>query len=155
MAACLGPGALTTGKAARGFSLPALADSRQRVALSDYAGKPVIINFFATWSPPCQAETQLLAHYYRHYHGKVLIIGVDSRDSRGAALALLRRSLVTYPVATDPNLTVATRYGVPGLPATYFLDARHRIVKIDFGWLSWKKIRRGVAAMRSGIPVHY
>jgi cytochrome c biogenesis protein CcmG/thiol:disulfide interchange protein DsbE len=152
VAACLAPKVLSTGETASSFSLPELANSHQRVSLSDYAGKPVIINFFASWSPPCKGETGLLAHFYRFYHGKVLILGVDSRDDRTAALQLMRRSLVTYPVVTDPALAVAARYGVPGIPATYFLNARHEIVKTDLGWLSWKKLRTGVTEMDPASP---
>jgi peroxiredoxin len=147
VAACLGPRVLASGQAASGFSLPELTSSAHQIALSDYAGQPVIINFFASWSPPCAAETQLLAHFYRFYHGKVQIIGVDSRDDRSSALALMRKSLVTYPVVNDPSLTVAARYRVPGIPATYFLNARHQVVKADLGWLSWKKLEAGLRAM--------
>jgi peroxiredoxin len=168
VAACLGgPPVVADGQAAHAFSLPALpgytvpevrtvpgspvlAGSGPTITLSDYAGEPVIINFFAAWSPPCQAETRLLATFYRlynRYDGKVLIIGVDSRDSRAAALRLLRASGVTYPVASDPALAVAGKYGVPGLPTTYFLNAQHQIVKTNLGWLNWHKLREGVAAM--------
>jgi hypothetical protein len=62
-------------------------------------------------------------------------------------ISLLHRSLVTYPVANDANLVVAARYRVLGIPATYFLNARHQVVKADFGWLSWKKLREGVHTM--------
>jgi thiol-disulfide isomerase/thioredoxin len=150
VAACIGPRQLTDGRDAASFSLPRLTSptaSGQRITLSSYAGKPVIINFFASWSPPCIAETQLLAHFYRFYHHHVHIIGVDSRDSRAAALRLLHRSLVTYPVANDPNLVVAARYRVLGIPATFFLNAQHQVVKSDYGWLSWKKLRAGVRKM--------
>jgi peroxiredoxin len=168
VAACLGgPPVMADGEAAHAFSLPALpgyavpevatvpgspalAGSGTRIALSDYAGEPVIINFFAAWSPPCKAETKLLATFYRlynRYDGKVLVIGVDSRDSRAAALRLLRASGVTYPVASDPALAVSGKYGVPGLPTTYFLNAQHQIVKTNLGWLNWHKLREGVAAM--------
>jgi peroxiredoxin len=157
VAACLGgPPVVADGQAAHGFSLPALAGSAalggsgQRVALSAYAGKPVIINFFAAWSPPCQAETRLLAKFYKLYNrfdGPVLIIGVDARDSRAAGLRLVREAGVTYPVAADPALAVAGQYGVPGIPTTYFLNAQHQIVKTNLGWLNWHKLREGVQAM--------
>jgi peroxiredoxin len=154
-AGCSGPPALATGEQASSFSLPALINSSRPIALSDYAGKPVIINFCASWSPPCAAETRLLGHYYRYFHGKVAIIGVDARDERGAGLHQLRKSLVTYPVATDKTLAVGSKFHVPGLPATYFLDAQHRIVETQLGWLNWKKIRLGVAAMKSGKLVEH
>jgi peroxiredoxin len=155
VAASVGPKALATGERAGGFSLPALVNSRHPVSLRDYAGRPVIINFCASWSPPCTAQTLLLSAFYRVYHGHVLIIGVDARDERSTALGLLHRSLVTYPVAADPTLAVASRYHVPGLPATYFLDARHKIIETELGWLSWRKLRQGVAAMNSGRMVYH
>src|SRR5882724_10490697 len=65
----------------------------------------------------------------------------------------MRRSQVTYPVASDPDLVIAARYRVPGIPVTYFLNGRHQVVKADLGWLSWKKIRRGVKAMNRPGPV--
>jgi cytochrome c biogenesis protein CcmG, thiol:disulfide interchange protein DsbE len=146
----VGPRPLHVGDTAAAFTLPELAHPRRSISLSDYAGRPVIINFCAAWSPPCVAETQLLAHFYRHYHQVVQILGVDAREDRGAGLALARRSVMTYPVVTDPALAVADRYGVPGLPATYFLDARHQVVETNYGWLNWKKLRKAVKAMRSG-----
>jgi peroxiredoxin len=153
VAGCLGPKALdATGQPASGFALPGLTGSRDRIALSDYAGQAVIINFFASWSPPCTEETHLLSRFYRFYHGQVHIIGVDSRDDRSAALSLVRSALVTYPVATDPTLAVAARYNVPGVPSTYFLNPRHQIVLADYGWLSWKKLRAGVAAIDPDSP---
>jgi cytochrome c biogenesis protein CcmG/thiol:disulfide interchange protein DsbE len=153
MSACLGPSPLTAApQPASTFSLPGLASARQRIALSDYAGKPLIINFFAAWSPPCLSETRLLGHFYRFYHEPVTIIGIDSRDGRIAGLNLVRSSLVGYPVATDPTLAVATMYHVPGIPTTYFLNRRHQIVMTDYGWLDWKKLRVGVAAIDPGSP---
>jgi len=95
----------------------------------------------------------LLAHFYRlynRYDGKVIIIGVDSRDSRAAVRRLLLVSGVTYPVAWDPAQHVAGLYGVPGIPTTYFLNARHQIVSTNLGWLNWHKLREGVDAMNAG-----
>lgn len=156
VAACLGPRMLAArDQAASSFSLPGLKDPADRVSLSDYDGKPVIINFFAAWSPPSKAETQLLAHFHRYYHGQVLIIGIDARDDRAAALKLVRQSRVTYPVATDKDLHVAARYGLPGVPATFFLNSRHQVVKADYGWLSWKKLRRGVTVMDPSSPAAF
>jgi cytochrome c biogenesis protein CcmG/thiol:disulfide interchange protein DsbE len=153
MSACVGPSTLNaTPQPASSFSLAGLASPRQRIALSDYAGKPLIINFFAAWSPPCLSETRLLGRFDRYYHEPVPIIGIDSRDGRSAGLNLVRSSLAAYPVATDPTLAVAARYHVPGIPATYFLNSRHQIVMTDYGWLDWKKLRVGVAAIDPGSP---
>src|SRR5437660_4750046 len=100
VSACAGPRAVATGEQASSFTLPPLANSSRPISLADYAGKPVIINFCASWVPACPAETQLLGHFFRYHHGQVPIIGVDARDVRSAGLRQLRQALVTYPVAT-------------------------------------------------------
>jgi thiol-disulfide isomerase/thioredoxin len=155
VSACAGPKAVATGEQASSFTLPPLVNSSHRISLNDYAGKPVIINFCASWVPACPAETELLGHFFRYHHGQVLIIGVDARDERAAGLRQLRQSLVTYPVATDATLAVGARFHVPGLPATSFLDSRHEIVETELGWLNWRKIRLGVKAMDSGRVVEH
>ncbi len=62
---------------------------------------------------------------------------------------------MTYPVATDQTLQVAARYGVPGIPATFFLNSRHQVVRVDYGWLNWKKLRHGVTAMDPSSPAAF
>jgi cytochrome c biogenesis protein CcmG/thiol:disulfide interchange protein DsbE len=153
--ACEGPRAVATGEQARAFSLPPLANSGHDISLSNYAGRPVIIVFFATWSPTSAAEVRLLGHFYRARHGRVLIVGVDARDSADAARQLLRKMRVTYPVAADGSLAVASRFHVPGVPAAYFLDARHKIVETQLGGLNWAKIKQGVTAMRTSTVIRH
>src|SRR5487761_1261229 len=65
------------------FTLHAL-EGRGVVALSQYAGRAVVVNFFASWCGPCKKETPLLARFYRAQHGHVVIIGVDVNDSTAA-----------------------------------------------------------------------
>lgn len=153
LASACGAKAIATGEQANSFSLPALANSSHPISLSDYAGQPLIIVFWATWSPTSAAEIRVLGHFYRYHRHKVLIVGVDTRDSRSAALRLLRKMRVTYPVAADSRLAVATKFHVPGVPAAYFLDAKHEIVVTQLGGLDWSKIRQGVAAMRTGTVI--
>ena len=76
--------------AAPAFSLPLLGDeSGQQVALSKYRGQPLIVNFFASWCPPCQGETPLLAKFYRGEHGRVAMVGLDENDTVAAAVKFL------------------------------------------------------------------
>jgi cytochrome c biogenesis protein CcmG/thiol:disulfide interchange protein DsbE len=112
------------------FNLFELGHPGKRVALAAYAGRPVIINFFASWCPPCRRETPLLASFYRAHHGQVLMIGVDSGDESAAALRFVASNQVTYPVGVDAYPAPAsTSYGIIGLPQTFMLNARHQIVK--------------------------
>ena len=131
--------------AAPTFSLPVLGQSGQKIALSDYAGQPLIVNFFASWCPPCQQETPLLAKFYRAEHGKVAIVGLDENDVLASAMSFTHKEGVSYPVGFDPGVTAASAYGVAALPQTFFLDARHRIVDRVFGAVTLADLNRGIA----------
>jgi cytochrome c biogenesis protein CcmG/thiol:disulfide interchange protein DsbE len=134
--------------AARNFTLGALGHPGSKISLAGLAGKPVMVNFFASWCPPCKRETPLLARFYRQAGGRVEIIGIDANDSAAAAQKFLRQAGVTYPVAFDPYpASVTTSYGVYGLPQTFFLNARHQIVKHVLGALTMKQISSGLALM--------
>ena len=131
--------------AAAAFSVPALGQSGQHVSLGGYRGKPLIVNFFASWCDPCQKETPLLAGFYRTEHAKVAIVGLDENDVRANAMSFTRSYGVSYPVGFDPTATAASAYGVSALPQTFFLDARHRIVERIFGAVTLTELSRGIA----------
>ena len=132
--------------AAPAFSLPLLGDeSGQQVALSKYRGRPLIINFFASWCEPCKTETPLLAKFYRTQKGKVALVGLDENDTLGNATSFTHADGVGYPVGFDPHFTVATAYGVNALPQTFFLNARHQIVDRIFGAVTLARLHQGIA----------
>jgi thiol-disulfide isomerase/thioredoxin len=146
--ALAGSGSGTSAQAdpmAPAFRLPALAQSGPQVSLSSYAGKPLIVNFFASWCGPCQQETPLLAKFYRDEHGLVAVVGLDENDTMSNALSFTRAKGVSYPVGFDPQLTAASAYGVDALPQTFFLDARHRIVDRIFGAVTQADLNKGIA----------
>jgi len=130
---------------AHAFSLPVLGRSGQRISLSDYAGKPLIVNFFASWCTPCQQETPMLARFYRAEHGRVALVGLDENDVAGSALSFTRSHGVTYPVGFDPEVIAASAYGVDALPQTFFLNASHHIVDRVFGPLTASDLSKGLA----------
>lgn len=130
--------------AAKPFTLHALGHPGL-VSLSQYAGRPVLVNFFASWCTPCQKETPLLARFYRAHHGKVAIIGVDVNDSATAATRFVKRAGTSYPVGADPTASTATRYGVVAIPQTFFLNAEHHIVKRVFGAVTLADLTSGLA----------
>jgi thiol-disulfide isomerase/thioredoxin len=134
--------------AAKAFTLSVLGHPGQHVSLAGFAGRPLIINFFASWCPPCKRETPLLAKFYAEHGGRDLIIGIDANDAAGAAEKFVQAAGVTYPVGFDPfPAPVTTSYGVYGLPQTFFLNARHRIVKHVVGDVTLTDLNQGIALM--------
>ena len=133
---------------AKNFTLSVLGHPGQQISLRSMAGRPVIVNFFASWCEPCQRETPLIARFYRDDGGRPAILGVDVNDSAAKARAFVRKSGVTYPVAVDPMpMKAAIAYNLPGLPATFFLNARHVIVKRVFGRVTEADLASGTRLM--------
>jgi cytochrome c biogenesis protein CcmG/thiol:disulfide interchange protein DsbE len=133
--------------AAPGFTLTALGDPSQHITLSQYKGKPLIVNFWASWCDPCQRETPLLASWYKQQHGHMVIVGLDENDNATSALKFARAKGVSYPIGVDPQLAAANAYGVSGLPQTFFLNAQHHIVDRVFGAVTEADLTKGVRLM--------
>jgi thiol-disulfide isomerase/thioredoxin len=139
-----------TAPAAKAFTLGLLGHAGQHVSLGGFAGRPLIINFFASWCAPCKRETPLLARFYAEHGGRDLIIGIDANDEAGPAEKFVQAAGVTYPIGFDPfPAPVTTSYGVYGLPQTFFLNAQHRIVKHVLGDVTVTDLNQGVALMDS------
>ena len=136
-----------TDPSAPAFSLAVLGQPGQRISLGQFAGKPLIVNFWASWCEPCQRETALLARFHRAEGSRVIIVGLDENDAAGSALKFARAKGVTYPLGFDPRVSAASAYGVVALPQTFFLDARHRIVDRVFGAVTMAELDHGVMLM--------
>jgi cytochrome c biogenesis protein CcmG/thiol:disulfide interchange protein DsbE len=137
------------GTVAPGFTLTALGKPGQQVSLSQYQGKPLIINFWASWCAPCQQETPLLASWYKQQHGHVVLLGLDENDTSADALKFATAKGVSYPIGFDPNVTVAPAYDVDGLPQTFFLNAGHRIVDHVLGAVTKAELAKGLRLMNA------
>jgi cytochrome c biogenesis protein CcmG, thiol:disulfide interchange protein DsbE len=131
------------------FTVAVLGNSAKKISLSQYAGKPLIVNFWASWCTPCQKETPLLARWYKQQDGKVKLIGLDENDTTANALKFVRAKGVTYPIGFDPLVQVADAYSVEGagIPQTFFLNAQHRIVDHVYGAVTTADLTKGVRLM--------
>ncbi|HUZ21507.1 MAG TPA: TlpA disulfide reductase family protein [Acidimicrobiales bacterium] len=104
------------------FALPLVAGPG-RVSVASLRGKPIVVNFWASTCPPCQREMPALASVARALSAKVHFVGVDTKDSsRAAAAAFASKHGAEYPIGYDPAESVGNRYGIVGLPETFFLS---------------------------------
>jgi thiol-disulfide isomerase/thioredoxin len=141
------PAVLKPGTVAPAFSLTSLQGG-QPVDLDHYLGRPVIVNFFASWCPDCRAELAAVASLARTNASSVAVVGVDSNESSdAAAVRLLARAHASYPVGVDRDAKVATEYLVQALPVTYFLDASGHVVGSALGPQSVTALGRWVSRL--------
>jgi cytochrome c biogenesis protein CcmG, thiol:disulfide interchange protein DsbE len=133
-------------RAAPAFTLAALGEPGRQISLGQYAGQPVIVNFWASWCEPCQQETPLLARWHAQ-HGHVVLLGLDENDTTVSALEFARAKGVTYPLAFDPDMSAASAYGVDALPQTFFLNARHQIVAHVVGEVTLAQLATDLSLM--------
>lgn len=99
----------------------------KRVSLASFRGKPIVLNVWASWCTGCAAEASALALFERA-HPEAQVVGLDIQDSKGGAKSFYRRFGWRHPSIFDPGGALAARLRVQGLPTTFFLDRRHRIV---------------------------
>jgi len=127
------------GGMAPSFSLPDLAG--RKVSLESLRGRAVVVNFWATWCPPCKEELPALAESWRESRGRcVEFVGITEESSPEEARAELLRHGVEYPVLMDDDAAVARAFGVTGFPRTYLVDADGKIQKSFSGKVSRERL---------------
>jgi peroxiredoxin len=97
----------------------------ETIRLSDLRGRIVVINFWASWCPPCRAETPALQQAYQQYKDAgVVILGVNltDQDSLSDVKSFVQEFGLTYPILLDRDGSTSLRYRIQGLPSTYFLN---------------------------------
>src|SRR5712691_3815331 len=131
-------------RARHDFRLPDVRDPGATVALSDFRGRPVVVNFWASWCVPCRREMPDLEKVYERVKDRVVFLGVDHEDARADALQFLAETRVRYPIGYDPEGKVARDYGLFGIPTTLFVDAQGRILERHTGALTAESLRRSI-----------
>ncbi len=127
---------LEVGDMAPDFQLQTLSGEEAR--LSDYRGSRVMINFWATWCPPCRAEMPDMEKFYQDKDVVILAINlVDTENSLQNVKDFSEEYNLTFPILLDTDMEVSTLYAVRPLPTSYMIDSNGRISNIAFGALNY------------------
>ena len=138
------------GKQAPDFELPRLVDGKL-TGLDDLKGKPLVVNFWATWCRPCAQEHPNLVQAARQWGEEVQFVGIVYQDKNEAVNAWLdRNGGKAYPTLIDINAKAAIAYGVYGVPETYFIGADGVIRDKHVGPIPWPVLAEQVRKLRGG-----
>jgi thiol-disulfide isomerase/thioredoxin len=124
------------------------------VHLSDYLGKPVVVNFWATWCGPCQSEFPAFANAYETYGEDVTFMMVNLtdgyRDTVSSAQAFVTENGYDFPVYFDTKYDASYVYNVSSIPLTVLIDADGNIYKAHIGAMSEKTLNEYIDALLNG-----
>ena len=135
---------------ASGLGAPAIAfdlksiDGKS-VGLTTFRGKPLMINFFASWCDPCREEmpliNELAAKSGKDGYG---VLGIAVEDTRAAIMQYAQEAKLVFPIALDLNSTVKRAYRIFGPPATFFIDGQGTIRDVVIGPITLERAREGL-----------
>ena len=137
------------GHPAPDFTLAVLSDTPvPAIHLATLKGKPIVLNFWASWCDPCKHEAPLLEAIWQRVQSQgVVFLGVDYDDTQGDGLAFLQTYGITYRSVMDKDGAVAINYGVSGVPETFFIDRRGIIVQKVIGELTQQTLQANIQAL--------
>ena len=99
------------------------------ISLRDFRGRPLVLNFWASWCRPCADEADLLQNTWRtHRADGLVVLGIDWRDLRSEGRRFARKYGLTYPLAHDGRATLTSRYALAGVPETFVVDRAGRLI---------------------------
>lgn len=124
----------TTTQPALDFSLDSIEN--RNISLSDFRGTPVMVNFWATWCPPCRAEMPLIQSYAETYLDEFVVLAVNAGEDKETVESFATaQNLDDLVFLIDPENSVASSYRIPGFPTSLFIDAEGMLAAVHIGEL--------------------
>ena len=120
----------------RDFTLQLLTGGN--TALSSYRGSVVILNFWATWCPPCRAEMPSMETFYQRYKEQELeILAVDLGEDVNTVRMFIQRNNFNFPVLLNIDRKIGSVYGIEAIPTTFIIDREGKIIGRIMGSINW------------------
>ncbi|MFB3826248.1 MAG: TlpA family protein disulfide reductase [Bryobacteraceae bacterium] len=124
------------GDTAPGFTIT--TDAGRTITPASFGGKLLVLNFWATWCPPCVQEMPSLDQFHRELGPKgVVVLGISVDKDANAYRAFLKKAAVGFHTARDPEARINADYGTFKYPETYIIDARGKVVRKFIGPENW------------------
>ena len=124
------------------------------VKLSDYSGKPVIVNFWATWCSPCKSELPHFEDMYKKYGDSITFMMVNLtdgyRDTESGVSDFIKKNKYTFPVYLDLKLEAADTYAIYSIPTTVLINADGKIVDTLTGTLTESQLQKCIDTLNAG-----
>lgn len=131
-----------------------LSTNGQMVSLSDFFGKPIVVNFWASWCGPCTGELPAFEKLYGEYGDEIEFMMVNltdgARETQNSAMRFLVNSDYTFPVYLDTEMEAATAYGIYFIPQTYLINEKGEIVQAHYEAITEEKLRDGIESQLLG-----
>ncbi|MGH9048227.1 MAG: TlpA family protein disulfide reductase [Acidimicrobiia bacterium] len=136
------------------FELEGLRDPDRTMSLSDFRGRPVVLNFFASWCAPCRREMPAFESAYEKVKDDVAFVGIDNQDIRSDGVALLEETGVSYPAVFDPEGDVAREFVVLGMPTTIFVSPEGEMLERVTGEMNEDRLLAAIDRLFPGERPH-
>jgi cytochrome c biogenesis protein CcmG/thiol:disulfide interchange protein DsbE len=118
------------------------------LSLADRRGSVVVVNFWASWCPPCRDEAPALEKIWREYEDEsVIFVGVDYKDVRSKAMAFIEEFNVTYPNGSDAYNKISGAYHITGVPETFLIAKDGRLAEHYIGPITEAEIRTALEGL--------
>ncbi len=150
------PQAAFLGKKALNFEVPLISGSEHlelssggKITLADFAGKPLILNFWASWCQSCASETKTMEEFWQAHKDKIAVLGIAVQDSGEAVREFAAANGKTFPLGLDKSGRASVDYGVSGVPETFFIDARGIVRHKTSGPVDKKLLQRMLEQLSS------
>jgi thiol-disulfide isomerase/thioredoxin len=131
---------------AQGYDFSTISVTGDKVSLSDYRGHVVMVNFWATWCPPCRAEMPVIESAYEQYRSQgFIVLAVNNAERSDQVTAFADQFQLTFPVLLDYTANISQQFGVKGYPTSVFLDTKGSVYATHQGMLTVAQLQNYIS----------